>query len=795
MVPNLQPAPGAPGITPRWTTSSKDGVGGALNPASPLTFTLSHGILNEVYYPREDRAAIRDFELLITDGQGFFSEEKRDTESVTKQEQPGVPAFIVTNTCDRYRVVKRILSDPLRTTVLQRVTFTPLDGGSYTVHALLAPHLDNAGGGNTAWIGSYKGRPMLFARHGDVCLALAASVPWGKRSAGFVGVSDGWQDLSAHGRMTWTYDYADGGNVALTAEIDPAATGERTFDVALGFGGSDTEAAHHALSTLTDGWDAVHERYVAEWAAWQRGLLAVHEQENEPGGMFRLSAQVLRTHQSKRFPGAMMASLSIPWGNTKGDDDRSGYHLVWPRDLVESAGGLLALQATDDVLRVLNYLVVTQEADGHWSQNMWVDGSPYWRGLQLDETALPILLVDLCQQEGILTDDDAKRYWPTVHRALAFLLRHGPVTEQERWEEQRGVSVFTMATLVSGMLAGADLADRMGEAQIAAYCRETADAWNEQLDYWLYATDNRVAAQHGVGGYYLRINPTATPAAQLGETTMQIKNQPPDRQTMPVIDMVSIDPLALVRFGLRSATDPRIVNTVKVIDALLRAETPNGTAWYRYVNDGYGEHPDGSAFDGTGVGRPWPLLAAERAHYELAAGRPDEAGKLLRAVEAFSNYGLLSEQIWDKDPIPEHGLRPGEHSGSAMPLVWAHAEHVKLVRSLKLGRIYDLPRDSYHRYVEQGTRATHLVWRPELPVDRLPAGLTLRVETVSAATVRWTDDDWSTQHDQDTTDMGLGVHYTDLPTAPLREGAVTFTIRWHDSGAWSGENHTLTLNP
>ena len=795
MAESEKPAPGKPGIAPRWTTSSKDGVGGALNPASPLTFTLSHGVLNEVYYPREDRAAIRDFELLVTDGNDFFSEEKRDTASTTRQERPGVPAFTVTNTCDRYRIVKQIVSDPLRTTVLQRVTFTPLDAGSYTVHALLAPHLDNAGGGNTAWIGTYKGRPMLFARNGDVCLALAASVPWGKRSAGFVGISDGWQDLFTHHRMTWTYDYADEGNVALMAEIDPSVSGERTFDLALGFGATAAEAAHHAVSSLSAGWDEVHERYVAEWAEWQSGLLEVHDREHETGGMFRLSAQILRVHQSKRFPGAMMASLSIPWGNTKGDDEQSGYHLVWPRDLVESAGGLLALRSTEDVLRVLNYLVVTQEADGHWSQNMWVDGSPYWQGLQLDETALPILLIDLCLQEGALQDADVGRYWPTVRRALTFLLRQGIVTEQDRWEEQRGISVFTLATLVSGVLAGAKLAARMGEDSMATYCRQTADAWNEQLDYWLYATGNRVAAEHGVEGYYLRVNPTTTPAAALGETTLRVKNQPPDRQTMAIIDLVSIDPLALVRFGLRSATDPRIVNTVRVIDKLLRADTPNGPAWYRYVNDGYGEHADGSAYDGTGIGRPWPLLAAERAHYELAAGRPEEATKILRAVEAFSNYGLLPEQIWDAEPIPQYGLEPGKHSGSAMPLVWAHAEHIKLVRSLKAGRVFDLPKDSYRRYVGQGTRAAHGIWRPDLPVDQIAGGLTLRIETVDAATVRWTDDDWHTQHDQDTTDMGLGVHYTDLATAGRNGGTVIFTIRWHAGGAWSGRNYSVTLTP
>ncbi|MFP3581742.1 hypothetical protein SB659_19475, partial [Arthrobacter sp. SIMBA_036] len=90
--------------------------------------------------------------------------------------------------------------------------------------------------------------------------------------------------------------------------------------------------------------------------------------------------------------GAIIASLSIPWGSSKGDDDLGGYHLVWTRDLVETAGGLLAAGAHADALEVLDYLVATQEADGHWVQNSWLDGRPYWKGIQMDETAFPILL-------------------------------------------------------------------------------------------------------------------------------------------------------------------------------------------------------------------------------------------------------------------------------------------------------------------------------------------------------------------------------------------------------------------
>jgi glucoamylase len=153
---------------------------------------------------------------------------------------------------------------------------------------------------------------------------------------------------------------------------------------------------------------------------------------------------------------------------------------------------------------------------------------------------------------------------------------------------------------------------------------------------------------------------------------------PPEHKGRPITEIVSPDALALVRFGLRAADDPRVVNTVKAVDASLKADTPFGPSWHRYNGDGYGEYPDGAPYRfgarARGVGRLWPLLTAERAHYELAAGRRGEAERLLHAVERFANEaGLIPEQVWDADDIPDRGLFFGRPTGSAMPLAWAHA--------------------------------------------------------------------------------------------------------------------------
>jgi glucoamylase len=146
----------------------------------------------------------------------------------------------------------------------------------------------------------------------------------------------------------------------------------------------------------------------------------------------RVSTAVLRTHEARSFAGGYIASLSIPWGFAKGDEDLGGYHLVWPRDLVETAGGLLAAGAKREARQVIDYLQGIQEADGHWPQNCWLGGTPYWNGVQLDECAFPILLVDLALREGALFEADLPGVWPMIAKAAGFVVRNGPVTGQDR---------------------------------------------------------------------------------------------------------------------------------------------------------------------------------------------------------------------------------------------------------------------------------------------------------------------------------------------------------------------------
>jgi glucoamylase len=850
------PAPGAPGLEPRWTSSAKSGVGTAFDGRSLVWFTISHGILDEIYYPRVDQANTRDFGLLVTDTGGpndtpFFSEEKRDTGSVVHLLAAGVPGYRLVNTCNRgrYQIEKTIVADPERDVIVQRVRFRPLARSleNYRVFALLAPHIANQGYGNDAWCDDYKGIPMLFAQRGDVSVAVACNSGWRARSCGYVGASDGWRQLREH-RQLVEYTEARDGNVALTGEIDLEASqcihDDRRIaecTLVLAFGSGPAEAAQRARMTLASNFDNIAAAYVQEWRGYhertlgpeppsrsvepdemrvtaEHELAAVadgeHTEERAGSGdprdrtpielptsvidLYYTSTAVLACHEDKRAIGAVIASLSIPWGQSKGDHELGGYHLVWPRDQVESAGALMAAGHCNLARRTLRYLFSTQDADGRWPQNMWLDGMPYWRGVQLDETAFPILFAELLRREDELKDLDP---WPMIRGAAGFLVKHGPVTEQDRWEEDGGYSPFTLAVEIAALIVAADYAERAGDETLAALLRDTADAWNDNIERWTYVAGTEFARLAGVDGYYTRIAPPetsdgSTDPSDLPAGYVAVKNRPPECDRLPYQNLVSPDALALVRFGLRDANDQRIVNTVRVIDSLLCRRTKTGPIWYRYNNDGYGEHEDGSPFDGVGIGRGWPLLAGERAHYELARGRPEAAVRLLGVMRAqTSDGGMLPEQVWDAEDIPERELFNGRPTGAAMPLVWAHAEYVKLVRSLRDGVVFDMPDAPYDRYVRRKVQARYAIWCHANKTRVMRAGRMLRVQTNRPALVHWSADAWSTKRDTPAREIdALGIWVADLETAALSPGAaVDFTIYYPADEQWEGMDYRVTV--
>jgi glucoamylase len=784
--------PGAPGISPRWTSSAKSAVGTAADAKSRVWFTISHGILNEIYAPRLDTACIRDFGFIVT-SDGYFSEEKRDTIQAGEMLEDGVPAYRLIHTArdGRYRITKTIFSDPDREVVLQDIVFEALIGktSDYALHALVAPHLVNAGSGNTAWYGDFKGHEMLFAEGRGTFLAVASSVPWLARSAGFVGVSDGWQTLRRGEGLRSEYQRAENGNVAISGTLDLAA-GNGSALLAIGFGAQAEEAAFRSLISIQRGAAPALEVFRTGWRHWQSKLIPLDQPRDAKGlNRYRVSTLVLASHRDAAS-GAIIASLSVPWGSSKGDDELGGYHLVWPRDLVEVAGGLLAAGATEAAEAVLGYLMAVQEADGHWAQNSWLDGRPYWGGVQMDETGFPILLYDMLLRAGAIDASETARYSKMIEAGAGYIVRHGPATNQDRWEEDGGYSPFTLAVEVAALLTAADAIEAAGDPSGAQYLREVADGWNEQIETWTYATDTELSRRLGIEGYYVRIGDSTGDGAGPLRGRVAIRNRADTNASLEADSLISPDALALVRFGLRAADDLRIRNTVIAIDAVLKRELPAGPYWYRYNDDGYGEHEDGSPFDGTGTGRLWPLLTGERAHYELALGRIDEARRLLAAMEASSsNGGLMPEQIWDAKDISERELFLGRPAGSAMPLAWAHAEHIKLLRSIRDGAVFDMPSQAAQRYIQNNQKLFVQSWRMTLKIESLIEGRILRVELLEPSTVRWSSDDWLTFDEATAKATGFGTYICDLPTQALRaEQDLVFTIYWSDRKSWEGTN-------
>jgi len=783
-------APGWPGIPARWTSSAKDGVGAALSEGSRVWFTISHGIVNEIYYPRVDQACVRDLGLIVTDGDAFFAEVKRDCDTVVERIEDGVPAFRLTSTHrgGRFRLINQVIADPRSDSIVLHVRLETSSKTGLRVFSLLAPHLVNGGAHNNGQLSEYKGHGILCAVGDGTHLAMLGSPPFLARSVGFVGVSDGWQQLSRHRRLTDQYDTATDGNVALSAELAMGADGASVLTV--GFGRTSAEAAYHALTSSLSPFETLLNDYSAGWRAWQAGLRTM-ERRAHGQNMYRVSANILRAHETPTFPGGVIASLSIPWGFSKGDDDMGGYHLVWPRDLCEIAGGLLACGAHSEVRRILRYLRATQEGDGSWRQNYWLDGASYWGGVQLDECAFPMLLLDVARREGALGPPDLQAFWPMVKGAAGFVVRTGPRTKQDRWEENAGYTPFTLAVAIAALLAAAEIAEACDVEVLPALLRDTADAWNEQIEDWIYVENTPLARKAGVPGYYIRVAPesreTECPDVH---GLIQVRNHEAGSGAIAADELISTDALALVRFGLRAPDDPRVLNTIAVIDRLLRVELPQGPGWRRYNLDGYGEKADGRPFDGVGIGRAWPLLAGERAHYALAAGKRDEAEALLATIEAqTSPGGLIPEQVWDAAPIPERELAPGKPTGSAMPLVWAHAEYVKLLRSLADGRVFDMPPHTARRYLAKKRTARCRPWREDSPALTVLAGQALRLDLPDESIIRYTRDDWKTQAEVATNDTGLGLHIAELPTAGIAPGGkLVFTWRRKADEVWRGRN-------
>jgi glucoamylase len=782
---------GAPGDEACWTGAAKDGVGTAHSFGGRVWFTIGRGILTEVYYPTVDRPQLRDLEFLFSDEKGLFLEEQRDLAYQVERMVPSQGYRITRNDPKgRFSFTKEVIAEPTRPCVL---IHTKIEGDgdflkTLKAYVLCNPHLEVGGEGNNAYVVEVSGRELLVAEKQDRWLVVGASCGFSRLSCGYVGSSDGYTDIKENGGMKFEFDEAKNGNVALTAELDLSQTQEFTIGVA--FGESLPSTVSSLFQSLGVAYKDQRQIFIHQWEDAAKGRTSLGKASGDKGRLFESSYNLLLSHEDKLYQGAFIASLTIPWGEARNDKSgKGGYHLVWTRDMVESAMGLLAAGETQAPLRALIYLAARQEESGSFPQNFWVNGEAFWSGMQLDEVAFPVLLAWRLHQLQLLGDFNPR---VMVDRAAAFLLHSGPVTGEERWEEGSGYSPSTLAAIISAFICAASFARADHDDQIGAFLENYADFLRSHLEEWTVTTAGSLLA--GTSRYFVRLNPTkpgetAEPGA-VDKAELYLTSQPPNApHSYPARDIVDGGFLQLVRYGILSADDPLIVESLRVVDSVLKTETPSGPCWHRYNHDGYGQTPGGGPYTSWGQGRAWPLLTGERGHYELAAGR--DCRSLLHAMEKFSNATcLLPEQIWDEADIPEAHMHRGGPTGSANPLLWAHSEYVRLLRSCQDGKVFDSIPEVLARYKNGQPQSNVEYWLPKHPIRQARKGHTICICAMETFRIRWSADSWKTWRDSESTPTGIGGEYFDLFSKDYRS-QLDFTFYWPNRKEWEGQNHHI----
>lgn len=685
-------APGAPGDDAYWPSAAKNGFGTSNTLASKVWFTLNNGVMTEAFYPRLDLPNSQSLQLIVCARVGCETE-SADMRHETRVLDDRALSFQQINIArdGAYTITKTYSTDPQCPTILISISIeTPsnvaaLDG----VYVYYDPSLNNSGRHDTAWTSTSAG--ALLAADANVASALVSSSGFAEMSNSFLGRDDGLQQLK-QGRTIFSgskkYDRAENGNVVQVARINQP----RSFTLALGFGRSGDEALVNARASLRKGFTRVRREYEARWHAYLRSLPR-GEVEAKYQRQFNLAALTLKALEDKTYRGAMIASPSTPWGGgpNANEPTTSGYHAVWSRDLYQTATAFLAIGDRTSANRALDYLFrVQQKPDGSFPQNSWVDGRPIGGGLQLDQVALPLVLAHQLQRHDRVT------WLKHVKPAADFILRHGPATAQERWEERPGYSPSTIAAEIAGLVCAARIASVNRDQFAAAAYLKQADAWRRSLDDW---TATR-SGPHPERNYYLRITENNDPN---DGARLEINSGGGTYDEREIVDAGFLE---LVRLGLKRPDDPLIVKSLAIVDRLIKVETPAGAGWYRYNHDAYGERADGGDYDGrTGVGRLWTLLSGERGEYDVARGDLAGARRRLDAMMAFANAGLMiPEQVWDRDRSPRAELRFGEGTGSATPLGWSMAQFVRLAINIKQGHNVETPNATAARYLK-GSRS------------------------------------------------------------------------------------------
>jgi glucoamylase len=827
-------APGGPGASSYFDLARKDCVGTAAGTRSKVWYTVAGGVLSDVYEPTIDNTNVSTLQYVVTDGATFTDLQTRDM-TYTVAADPSGMACTVTSTDAKhgFRLVTTYITDPASDTVLMHTTLESVPGSSTNLaglhlYARLDAHVNGNGGGGTQNAGANSGVvdtsnheqiPVVFSTNTvtnavnrtyavPTYMALAPSSPSPAASVGYAGTaSDGLTQLDATHTLT-PYSSAPDGHVVATEELALGRGNQVTL--ALGFGRTQAQATSTADSSLSHPFGQVALEYLAGWAAYDVGLRPPPAHVTGLSGdqvrdHYYLSANVLKASEDKTYPGAIVASLASPWGQSvPAGADASGttlpsyfgsYREVFARDLYEAFTGLLADGDIATARAATLFLFDRQQlADGSMPRNSLLNGqaAPDTGGTQLDETSYPILMALLSGLGG-----DASLYKNHIRPAADFLVANGPSFGVERWEEQTGYSPSTIAAEIAGLTAAAVIAKTNGDTARAQLYQATADDFQRMIKTWTVTTTGPDAS-----AYFIRLSKTGDPNAAI---SYSLGNGGPTLDQRTVIDGGFQE---LVRLGELPVSDPDIQASLAVLDKQISVVTPSGTGYYRYGNsaadgsaDGYGDcyQPSQTSCTtpgapwpptDTGTGHLWPVLSGERAESDLAEGQAGSAADLLKAMINFSSgVGLVPEQAWEdpdlaaspygSDPATASiGFTDGKAAGSASPLSWAQAQELRLIVSLGAGRDVDTPAVTTARYVTNGPPGT-------LPVTiTAPAsGSTLAVSstavtgtTTPGASVTVASDDTTTGAAASVTSTTAAADGSYSATVPVSFGSDVITV-------------------
>lgn len=734
-----------------WGPGRKMAFGAAPGSKSKLWYTLAEGSLSEVFFPLLDRVALHELRFFVSASGALPIDDAADSQHRINWISPGVPGFTVDTTHHEYRLTKEFFSDPDANALLIAATFTP-ELPDLRLYMQASAHWQPGTEGNFGEVLDTNPPALLF-RQQDVWICIVG--PFSRATAGYYRSSDLQIDLSdGDGYLTSPYDRAGPGNVALGAEIGIRAG---SFQIAIGFAHTRADAEEIAREALQKGASTTRQAFERAWRTQLDMPQMLAKVSGDEGMLARASLTVLRCLEDKSHAGAFIAAPGAPWGETNHDGNHV-YHLVWPRDLCRIATALLDAGDSPAALRAFRHLQSRQRPDGGWYQNWFLDGTPHWTATELDQVALPILLA---WRLGVANCLDHDPYPVMVRPAAQFIIREGPLTQLDRWEDLGGLSPSTLAACIAALIVAAEFAHEAGEHVAASHLRAVADYWNDRVETWCSTA----------AGQYVRL---AT-----------------DPDHRPTEGAIAPEFLELVRYGLRRPKDDRILRSLQGVDGSLKVSLPAGPSWRRYVGDRYGEYDDGTPWDGSGRGRPWPVLTGERARHFFSMGLP--AAELVRSLEGFAGQGLmLPEQVWDGPDIPSRGLQLGGANGSAAPLGWAHAEYLELLVTIALGGFPDIVMPARRRYTEGHLQEPAFVWSHKHQITRITVGRRLRVQLPRPGAVHYTFDNWATFGEVEAVDTTLGVWIAEVPSNRLPSGS-EFSWTAHYMTGWEGKNFTLTV--